>query len=250
MTVAPKQRRLLLVEDEIIIAGPIIQGLQEEGYRVDLADDAEEGELMALSQEYDLLIVDWRLPGRSGLELIDRLRGTGYGVPILMLTALGEVEHRVAGLNSGADDYLAKPVSFEELLARIRALLRRTPSGQYEQMQLKHGPLVVNIAKQLATVGGAVLPLRTKEYDMLELLVRHGGDAISRTMIADRVWGSALEVTDNAINVTVAGLRQKLSVALNSFFGEQGHALLKIETVRGKGYRLVIEGDSHEKLLH
>ena len=161
MTVAPKQRRLLLVEDEIIIAGPIIQGLQEEGYSVDLADDAEEGELMALSQEYDLLIVDWRLPGRSGLELIDRLRGTGYGVPILMLTALGEVEHRVAGLNSGADDYLAKPVSFEELLARIRALLRRTPSGQYEQMQLKHGPLVVNIAKQLATVGGAILPLRT-----------------------------------------------------------------------------------------
>ncbi len=249
MNLAPKHsrpRRLLLVEDEIIIAEPIIRGLRESGYDVDLAENGEEGELMALSEYYDLLIVDWRLPGKNGLELINTLRASGLGTPILMLTALGEVEHRVTGLDAGADDYLSKPVSFEELLARIRALLRRTPSGHYEQMQLKSGPVVVNIAKQIVTVGDAILPLRSKEYELLELLVRHGDESISRSMIADRVWGSTLEVTDNAINVTVAGLRQKLSVALNSIFGQHGHSLLTIETVRGKGYRLVAERRCHD----
>lgn len=241
-----RTKKLLLVEDEAIIAEPIMRGLREEGYDVDYADNGKEGEWMALSEDYDLLIIDWRLPGRSGLEVINRLRSTGCVVPILMMTALGEVEYRVAGLNSGADDYLTKPVFFEELLARIRALLRRVPTGQYEQMQLKLGPLVVDIAKRLVTVGNATLHLRLKEYEMLELLARHGGEAISRSMIADRVWGSDLEVTDNAINVTVAGLRRKLSVALRSSLGEQGDALVTIETVRGRGYRLLVKRDFHD----
>lgn len=227
-----KSIRLLLVEDELILALPIVRGLEEEGYIVDLAKDGREGENLALNQSFDAMLIDWGLPLLDGRTLIQRLRRQGCDVPIIMLTARRDVEHRISGLDAGADDYLSKPYSYEELLARLRALLRRSvpPSGQ-----LSHstpGGLRLDATRNQAFIGNTSLFLRTKEYKLLELLLEQQDSVLTRTLIAQRIWGSILDVTDNAIDVTVSGLRNKLS----------GHVseenLLEIETIRGVGYVL------------
>ncbi|MFB3132742.1 MAG: DNA-binding response regulator, partial [Rhodothermales bacterium] len=153
----------------------------------------------------------------------------------LMLTALGDLEHRVAGLDAGADDYLPKPFKFEELLARLRALLRRPPLATQEQV-LHLGTLELDTKRREASLGDARLDLRPKEYALLEDLLRHPDEVLSRTVIAERVWGDPYYVTDNVIDVTVSSLRQKLAEAQPAPRGKQA---LRIETVRGVGYRLV-----------
>ena len=225
---------LLLIEDEVRLADSLKAGLEEEGYLVDAAYNGIEGEAMALANAYDALIVDWRLPDRDGKTVIVRLRAAGRQYPILMLTALGDLEHRVAGLDAGADDYLAKPFKFEELLARLRALLRRPPLVVQEQV-LRLGALELDTRRRQAALDGAPMDLRPKEYALLEDLMRHPDEVLSRTVIAERVWGDPFYVTDNVIDVTISSLRQKLAGAQAGLKGQQA---LRIETVRGVGYRL------------
>lgn len=233
-------RRVLLVEDEESIAAPLVQGLREEGYYVDRAVDGPGGLKRAMTETYDVLMVDWRLPGLDGLTLIDRLRTAGVAVPVLMLTALRDVDHRVAGLDAGADDYLTKPFSFEELLARLRALVRRHQevlSRNRLDAHLHLGALAVDTARHIATYGPERLDLRTKEYRFLEALMRHPGEVVTRTLLAERVWGSAFDVTDNAIDVTASGVRQRLSEAAAAVDASYG-APVALETIRGVGYRI------------
>ena len=196
-------------------------------------------ERLALANAYDAFVVDWRLPKGDGKTLVERLRAAGREEPVLMLTALSDVEHRVAGLDAGADDYLPKPFAFEELVARLRALLRRPPLSDQERT-VTVGPLSLDGERRKVTMGGprgeAVLNLRPKEYAMLEVFMRSADAALSRTVLAERVWGDALFVTDNALDVTVSGLRQRLDDAVKAS-GADGAP--HVETIRGVGYRLV-----------
>ena len=237
--------RLLFVEDEADVAGPIKRGLEEEGYRVDWTKEGEEGLTEALTGSYDVLIVDWRLPGMDGRTLVERLRSEGASTPVMMLTALQDVDHRVAGLDAGADDYLTKPFSFEELLARLRALTRRAgqeaASPSTQKTHLKAGALAMDTARRTVRYGAESLDLRPKAFRLLELLLRQKGTVVTRTTIAERVWGSPYDVTANAIDVTISSLRQALQGA-----DLTGEALSRvtIETERGIGYRLVVSSPS------
>ncbi|WP_198948956.1 response regulator transcription factor [Rubrivirga sp. SAORIC476] len=234
---------ILLIEDEARLAGSIRRGLEEEGYRVDVASDAEAGEERALENAYDAFVVDWRLPRGDGKTLVERIRAAGKDQPVLMLTALSDVEHRVAGLDAGADDYLPKPFAFEELVARLRALLRRPPLSDQERT-VTVGPLTLDGERRKVTMvgpkGEAVLNLRPKEYAMLEVFMRSADAVLSRTVLAERVWGDALFVTDNALDVTVSGLRQRLADAEKAS-GAEGAPT--IETIRGVGYRLAPDAE-------
>ena len=229
---------VLLIEDEARLAASVRRGLEEEGYRVDVAGDAEAGERLALANAYDAFVVDWRLPRGDGKTLVERVRAAGKDQPVLMLTALADVEHRVAGLDAGADDYLPKPFAFEELVARLRALLRRPPLSDRER-RVEVGPLALDGERRKVTMAGpraeAVLNLRPKEYALLEAFMRSADAALSRTVLAERVWGDTLFVSDNALDVTVSGLRQRLADAERA--SGAGDAPT-IETIRGVGYRL------------
>lgn len=229
---------ILLIEDEARLANSLKTGLEEEGHVVDVAEDGTEGQSMAMANAYDALVVDWRLPGRDGKSVVENVREAGRKYPILMLTALGDVEHRVQGLDAGADDYLPKPFKFEELLARLRALRRRPPLAAQEDV-LREGVLEVDTKRRQAIMSGSRLDLRPKEYALLEDFMRHPQEVISRTVIAERVWGDPFYVSDNVIDVTVSGLRQKLADA-----SDIGVSQVRIETIRGVGYRLVTESDS------
>jgi DNA-binding response OmpR family regulator len=229
---------ILLIEDEARLANSLKTGLEEEGHVVDVAEDGREGQSMAIANGYDALVVDWRLPGRDGKSVVENVREGGRKYPILMLTALGDVEHRVQGLDAGADDYLPKPFKFEELLARLRALQRRPPLAAQEDV-LREGALEVDTKRRQARLNGSRLDLRPKEYALLEDFMRHPQEVISRTVIAERVWGDPFYVSDNVIDVTVSGLRQKLADA-----SDAGMPKVRIETIRGVGYRLVTEADS------
>ncbi|NNE69919.1 MAG: response regulator transcription factor [Rhodothermales bacterium] len=220
---------ILVIEDEKRLSDVLRRGLESEGYTVDLAHDGRAGEDMARVNGYDAMIVDWRLPGRDGRAVIASLREDGIVTPAIMLTALDDVEHRVAGLNAGADDYLSKPFSFEELIARLRAVLRRPPLSAQDR-NLSLGPLTMDTERRNVVVGETEIILRPKEFAVLEILLRQAGAVLSRSVLAERVWGSALYVSDNVIDVTISGLRQKLKSA--------GSGGIELETVRGVGYRL------------
>lgn len=225
---------LLLVEDETRLAASLKRGLEEEGYTVDVAADGNEGYLQGQAHAYDLMVVDWRLPKRDGQTLVRQLRAEGCQAPILMLTALGGIDHRVAGLDAGADDYLTKPFAFEELLARLRALARRPGHVHKADTWLKQGMLEMDTVRRRVTVGGNLLDLRPKEYALLEALLRHPEQVLSRTLLAERVWGNAYYVSDNVIDVSMSRLRQKLAEVQ-----EHNADAIQIETIRGVGYRLV-----------
>jgi DNA-binding response OmpR family regulator len=228
---------LLLVEDETRLAASLKRGLEEEGYTVEVAHDGAEGYLLGDTHAYDAMVVDWRLPRKDGRTLVRELREAGCRTPILMLTALSDIDHRVAGLDAGADDYLAKPFSFEELLARLRALTRRAARPAVPRLSL--GPLELDTSRRRVTLLGADLWLRPKEYAILELFMRQPGRVLTRTVLAERVWGSASYVTDNVMDVTMSRLRQKLSDAMRQVPASDEH--VRIETVRGVGYSLVAE---------
>lgn len=227
----PAAMHVLLVEDEEDLARGLEIGLEEAGYTIDVAFDGVEGEARALSTTYDLLIVDWMLPRQDGITLIQRLRENQIHCPILMLTALADVEDRVNGLDAGADDYLTKPFSFDELFARMRALIRRDRRQQRPSMRLKAGPLVVDRRGRKVYWSQNELDVRPKEYELLELLLRRANEALTRTVIAESVWGSTF-VTDDTINTTVSSVRKKLRDVNSKEVG------IEIETLRGVGYRL------------
>lgn len=224
---------VLLVEDEHELADTLVDGLETHGYRVHHTPDAEEALVQTVAHRYDLVIVDWMLPGMDGPEFIRELRSRKYAAPVMMLTVRDSVKDRVEGLENGADDYLTKPFSFEELLARVRALLRR-PAEWAAIDKLKIDPLHIDTATRVVDIRGRSVDLRKKEFDLLHLLVERAPAVVTRTAIAERVWGSEF-VSDNAIDVTISGLRQHIREALR---GEQG---VTLETVRGVGYRLQAE---------
>jgi DNA-binding response OmpR family regulator len=219
--------RVLLVEDDRKAARLLSKGLQEEGFVVDVATTGEGGEEQAALNEYDIVILDWLLPGRDGLTVCRALRASGNSTPILMLTARDSVADRVSGLGTGADDYLTKPFAFDELLARIRALLRRSRSAQ--PVVLKVADLTLDPFTRRVARGALAITLTPKEYAILEVLMRNVGQVVSRTRLAERVWDEASEVLDNLVDAHVSHLRKKVD-------REVGVPL--IQTIRGVGYRL------------
>lgn len=222
---------ILIVEDDEDVARTLEDGLQHsDDYRVHYTPTAEKALAETSARRYDLLIVDWRLPEMSGVELVRTLRERDYAAPILMLTVRDSVEDRVEGLESGADDYLTKPFSLDELRARVRALLRR-PVEWAPLDESSVGPLRINAATRKAEIHGQPIDLRKKEFDLLYLLAERAPQVVSRTAIAERAWGSEF-VSDNAIDVTVSGLRDQLASARDEAES------IWIETVRGVGYRL------------
>lgn len=218
--------RLLIIEDDPKLAPLLARGLREEGFAVDVAHDGEDGAYRALEQDYDTIVLDVMLPGLDGFEVLRRLRGKGRRTPVLMLTARGAVRDRVRGLNSGADDYLRKPFDFEELLARIHALLRR--AAPQPDLRLAAGDLVLNPQSREATRGGVAVDLTAKEFAILEYLLRHRGRVISRTELSEHAWDENFDAMSNVIDVTVYRLREKID--------RRGPPL--VHTVRGAGYVL------------
>lgn len=221
--------RILIIEDDHKIARALKKGLEQEAFAVDTAGDYEEGLDLALTQEYDLLIIDRMLPGFSdGIDICKAVRSEGMDVPVLILTALDKVRDCVEGLNSGADDYLAKPFAFEELLARIRALLRR-PQGTVGE-ELKVSDLILNTATYEVRRGEVKIPLSRTEYSLLEYLMRNEGIVLSKEKIISHVWDYDADVLPNTVEVYVGYLRNKID---KPFKGKN-----LIHTVRGFGYMI------------
>ena len=222
--------RVLLIEDDRKAARLLSKGLQEEGFVVDVAATGEDGEEQAALNEYDVVILDWLLPGRDGLAVCRALRASGNATPILMLTARDSVADRVSGLGTGADDYLTKPFALDELLARIQALLRRSRSVQ--PVVLRVADLTLDPVTRRVSRGSVVVTLTPKEYAILEVLMRNGGQVVTRTRLAERVWDEASEVLDNLVDAHVSHLRKKVD--------REASAPL-IHTIRGVGYRLGLD---------
>jgi two-component system OmpR family response regulator len=223
--------RALVVEDEVKMAALIRRGLVEEGYAADIARTGEDALWMASSTPYDAILLDVMLPGRDGFDVCRELRETGVWTPILMLTARDDVDDRVAGLDSGADDYLTKPFSFAELLARLRALTRR---GQSERPTvLEVGSLRLDPATREVWREGVKVDLSSKEFAMLETFMRRPGQVLSRLDLLDHAWDYAYEHRSNVVDVYVRYLRAKI---------DRPFGLSSIETVRGAGYRLRQDG--------
>jgi DNA-binding response OmpR family regulator len=200
--------RLLLVEDDPGVLRFVLKGLREQAYAVDTATTGDDALYQAEINTYDLIILDVMIPGRDGFAVCKQIRKTGNRVPILMLTALDGVEDRITGLDVGADDYLAKPFAFRELLARLRALLRR--SGELRPPNITVADLVVDTAAQAVTRGGRRIPLTTKEYALVEFLARNAGRVVGRAAIAEHVWDETFDPFSNLIEVYVNRLRHKI----------------------------------------
>ena len=224
--------RILLVEDDQKAARLLARGFREEGFVVDVVGSAEEADELAFLTDYELLILDWMLPGKDGLTLCRALRERGMQAPILMLTARDALSDRVESLNTGADDYLIKPFAFEELLARARALLRR--SELTRPALLTVGDLTLDPITHRVLRAQRPLELTRTEYSILALLMRNPGDVISRTRLAEQVWQSDVETLDNLIDVHVSNLRRKVD--------PPGSDPL-IHTVRGRGYRVAVRSE-------
>jgi len=219
--------RILVVEDEKKIADFIKRGLKEEGYAADAAYDGEEGNFLAMTNDYDLIILDLMLPKIDGITLCKKLRQEKISIPIMMLTAKDSVKDKVAGLDSGADDYLVKPFAFEELLARMRALLRKKNFVINTKFQI--ADLALDLLTHKVTRHGKEIILTTKEFGLLEYLMRNAGNVVTRTMISEHVWDINFDTTTNVIDVYVNYLRKKI---------DGGHKKRLIHTIRGRGYSL------------
>ena len=221
--------RVLIVEDERKVAKALRDGLEAEHYDVRVACTGEEGFFLVNHESFDVVVLDLMLPRRDGLEVLTTLRKRGFQTPVLILTAKDTVDDRVHGLNSGADDYLVKPFAFPELLARVRALLRRGRSDQV--LKLQEGDLTMDLVTRNVVRAGQSLELTVKEFEMLEYLLRHAGHVVSREMLARDVWRVTARATplDNVIDVTIARLRRKL---------DDPFATTLLHTVRGVGFVL------------
>jgi DNA-binding response OmpR family regulator len=219
--------RILVVDDDRRLCAVIKRGLLEEAYAVDLAYDGEEGEYLAEVNPYDLIILDIMLPNKDGIEVCHELRAKKVTTPILMLTAKDTVEDRVRGLDTGADDYLVKPFAFNELLARVRALLRR--EGMLKSPELRVGDLTLNTLTRQVWRGQRPIELTTKEYVILEYFMRHPNMVVTRTMIEEHAWDYDFDSLSNLVDVYIRRLRRKIDT--------EGEDSL-LQTVRGAGYRL------------
>ena len=224
--------RILVVEDERKVAKALKEGLEAESYSVDIAHTGEEGFFLMNSQMFDLLVLDVMLPGRSGLEILSALRLRGPRIPVLLLTAKDAVEDRVKGLDAGADDYLVKPFAFPELLARVRALLRRGKSEPVTSLQVQD--LHMDLVSRAVRRGAQTIDLTAREFEVLEYLLRHQGQVVSREMLARDVWKETTRHTplDNVIDVHMARLRRKI---------DERFPVKLVHTVRGVGFVLKSE---------
>lgn len=220
---------ILVVEDEKRLAFLLRRVLLEERHSVDLAHDGDTGLNLALSDTYDMVILDVMLPGIDGLEICHQMRNEQIMTPVLMLTARGAVEDRVKGLNVGADDYLTKPFAMEELLARINALLRRRDRRFDENLQITVGDLTLDLVRHEARRDGRPIELTAKEFALLEYLMRHPDHALTRTQIVDAVWRYDLDALSNVVDIYIHYLRDKI---------DQGFSHPLIKTVRGVGYKI------------
>lgn len=222
--------KLFVVEDEAKMARLLERGLREEGHQVDLASDGLEALEQGLEVSYDVIILDWSLPGMDGVSLLRRWRERGLRTPVLLLTARGTVGERVTGLRAGADDYLVKPFDFEELVARLEALHRRG-AGHESRAQL--GPITIDARRRVITRGSTEESLTAREFALLSELAGHAGEALTRTELLGKVWGTGFDGAPNVVDVYVGYLRSKLRAL-------SGDAVT-IQAVRGVGYRLVVE---------
>ena len=224
--------RILIVEDEAKVAGALADGLAAEHYETRVASTGEEGFFLVSSESFDLVLLDLMLPNRSGLEILGALRARGLRTPVLILTARDTIEDRVQGLDIGADDYLVKPFAFPELLARIRALLRRGRPDPASK--LCHDDLELDPMTRVVTRASRALELTAKEFEILEYLLRHQGRVVSREMLARDVWKVTARATplDNVIDVTIARLRRKM---------DDPFANKLVHTIRGVGFVLGLE---------
>jgi DNA-binding response OmpR family regulator len=220
---------LLVVEDERRLANLLRRMLAEERHTVDLAHDGRTGLDLALSDTYDMVILDLMLPDVDGIEICRQMRQNRVETPVLMLTARGAVEDRVKGLNVGADDYLIKPFAMEELLARVNALLRRRGRGFENGTTLTVGDLTLDLVRHEARRAGRLIELTAKEFALLEFLMRHPGQVLTRTQITDHVWRYDLEALSNVVDLYIHYLRDKV---------DQGFGRPLIKTVRGVGYKI------------
>jgi two-component system OmpR family response regulator len=220
--------RILVIEDDLEAAAYMVKGLKESGSVVDHAADGKQGLIMAASGGYDVLIVDRMLPGLDGLSIIKTLRSTGDKIPVLILSALGEVDDRVKGLRAGGDDYMTKPYAFAELLARIESLLRR---GKIEaaNTRLQVGDLEMDLVSRIVKRANKIIDLQPKEFALLEYLLRHAGHIVTRTMLLEKVWDYSFDPQTNVIDVHISRLRQKI---------DKGFDKPLLHTIRGAGYSL------------
>jgi two-component system, OmpR family, copper resistance phosphate regulon response regulator CusR len=222
--------RILVVEDERAIADFLVRGLREEGFTVEHAADGEDAWHALSTQGWDVVLLDWWLPGPDGFTLLRRFRAAGRHTPVLFLTARDAISDRVRGLDGGADDYLCKPFAFEELLARVRALARRPVRGA--DTVLRHGDLTLDLATHRVERAGQLLHLTVKEQALLVFFLRHPGEVLSRTRIYEHVWDDRYDGLSNTLEVHVFELRRKL----------EAHGPRLIHTLRGRGY---LFGDAH-----
>lgn len=220
--------RILVVEDDPAIGAFVVRGLREAGYTVDHASDGDTGFDLARRERYDAIVLDLMLPGRDGLSVIEALRNSGSHTPVLILTAKRSVDDRVKGLQAGGDDYLTKPFALAELLARVTALIRRS-QGTPESPRLTMGDLVLDRLARRVERNGRAIELRPREFALLELLMRHAGQVVSKAMILSEVWGYSFDPGSNVVDVLVFRLREKI---------DRGFDTPLIHTVRGVGYVL------------
>lgn len=224
--------KILIIEDDAKTARAVCEGLQNEGHAAIAASTGEDGLALLNAQAFEAVVLDWMLPGRDGLEIVQALRARGNRTPVLLLTARDAIEDRVLGLDAGADDYLIKPFAFAELLARLRVLLRR--AGERESSQLQISDLTIDLERRRVQRDSRVIALSPREFDLLAYLARHQGQTVSRQMLARDVWHELRRATplDNVIDVHMAHLRRKI---------DDGHVVKLLHTVRGVGFTLAAD---------
>ena len=219
---------ILLIEDDIQAADYLVSGLQECGHVVDHAANGDDGLHLALTGEYEVIVADRMLPGRDGLSIVRILRTDNDNTPVLVLSALGEVDDRVEGLRAGGDDYLVKPYAFSELQARLEALCRRQQTGTVTD-ELRVGDLQIDLRKQHVTRAGQTIRLQPREYRLLEYLMRHADQVVTRTMLLEQVWEFHFDPQTNVIDVQISRLRTKI---------DKDFDIPLLHTVRGAGYKI------------
>jgi two-component system OmpR family response regulator len=221
--------RVLIIEDDPQVAAHIKKGLTESGYTVDHVTDGKDGLFMAASENYDVMIIDRMLPKLDGLSIIKTIRATGNQTPVLILSALAQIDDRVQGLREGGDDYLTKPFAFSELLARLEALLRRARQSSEIETHYRVADLEIDLLSRLVKRSEKVIDLQPREFRLLEYLMRHAGQVVTRTMLLENVWDYHFDPQTNVIDVHISRLRRKI---------DKGFSQPLLHTVRGAGYVL------------